>query len=94
MLHWQLIFLHDKLAPSAISLKLIYSLFYIYNSVYNIKSYFETVICKSLNLNGKQFYNLFFVKARTQISKSKLNHLDKLIKNNLIKINKKLLNKI
>jgi hypothetical protein len=82
------------LAPSAISLKLIYSLFYIYNSVYNIKSYFETVICKSLNLNRKQFYNLFFVKARTQISKSKLNHLDKLIKNNLIKINKKLLNKI
>lgn len=82
------------MAPSAISLKLIYSLFYIYNSVYNIKSYFETVICKSLNLNGKQLYNLFFVKARTQISKSKLNHLDKLIKNNLIKINKKLLNKI
>ena len=29
--------------------------------LYNIKSYFETVICKSLNLNGKQFYNLFFV---------------------------------
>lgn len=68
-------------------IKLIYSLFNFYNSVFNTKNYYETIISKSLNLSGFEFYKLFYVKARTKISDSKLKLLNKLINKNLNKIN-------
>ncbi len=81
--------------PSKLDLlKLIHSLFFVYKSVYNNNSYFETTICKSLNLSAEEFYNLTYVKSRTKISYSKQNKLKKLLKNNLGKINKKVSNNI
>ena len=71
--------------------KLVYTLFFIYNSVYNVKSYFETIICKNLNITSKQFYDLTYVKARSKnINKSKITKLDNLIGNKLELINKEI----
>ena len=86
----------DKLKyPNRLDLfKLIHSLFFVYKSVYNNNSYFETTICKALKLSAEEFYNLTFVKSRTRISHSKQNKLNKLLKNNLEKINKKISNNI
>ena len=74
--------------------QLVYALFFVYNSTYNINSYFETIICKNLGLNPKTFYDYTFVKARNKITKSKINKLNNLINNNLEKINYEISKKV
>lgn len=68
-------------------LKLSNVLFFVYNSVYNHKSYFENIISKSLNLSSEKFKKIFFVKGRTAIQPAKIKKLKKIIKNNLENIN-------
>lgn len=68
-------------------LKLSNSLFFVYNSVYNDNSYFEKIISKSLNLSGEKFKKMFITTARTTIPSAKIKKLDKIVKNNLKKIN-------
>lgn len=74
--------------------QLVHALFFVYNSTYNINSYYETIICKNLDLTPKIFYDYTYVKARNKITKSKINKLNNLINKNLEKINYEILKKV
>ncbi len=60
-------------------LKIIYILFYIYNSNYNSSSWYHNIIIKYLKLTKNSFNYFFNIKARSKYSVSKLKVIKKII---------------
>ena len=73
---------------------LIYHLFYVYDSPYNAKYYFETVIRKSINITPEKFKKLFYLKARSKLDNKRKKLFNDLFKNKFEKINKKISERI
>ena len=74
---------------------LIYHLFYVYNSTYNLKNSYESIIKKLINIPDKKFNKIFHITARAKFndgnkklfknfSESKLNLINKRISDKIL----------